>query len=137
MRRAARGIPAWSTRHNADVAIEEGLQAELAAAMRRRDTAVVAVLRSASAALANAQSRPPDTSTPVPDGTAHVAGASAGLRSTEVPRLVLDEDERRAILSDEAAELAGHVDRLTRLCRLDEADGARRGLTVLRGLLEA
>lgn len=105
--------------------------------MRRRDTAVLAVLRSASAALANAQARPHDASTPDPDGTVHVAGATAGVRSTEVSRLELDEHEQRSILAEEAAELASHVDRLTRLCRLDEADGARRGLTVLRGLLDA
>lgn len=106
--------------------------------MRRRDSAVVAVLRSALAALANAQAGPHDGSLAAAhDGTVHVAGATSGLRSTEAPRIMLDEHEQRSILADEAAELAGHVDRLTRLCRLDEADGARRGLTVLRGLLEA
>jgi hypothetical protein len=119
------------------VEIERRLQEELAAAMRRRDTAVVSVLRSASAALANAQARPyDDTPSSASRDTAHIAGATAGLRSTEVPRVVLDEPDQRAILADEASQLAGHVDRLTRVCRLDEADGARRGLKVLRDLID-
>ena len=119
------------------VAIEQGLQAELAAAMRRRDSAVVAVLRSALAALANAQAPPDDAPTMAAAGSEHVAGATPGLGSTEHDRLVLDESDRRAVLAAEAAELAGHVERLTRLCRVDEADGARRGLRVLAGVLDA
>ncbi len=120
------------------VAIEQGLQAELGAAMRRRDTAVVAVLRSALAALANAQAPPRDDSpASSAEGSEHVAGATPGLRSTEHQRLGLDENEQRSVLASEAAELASHVDRLTRLCRLDEADGARRGLRVLAGVLDA
>lgn len=119
------------------MAIRQALEAELAAAMRRRDTAVVRVLRTALAALGNAEASPAarTTGTAVSD-TPHIAGAARGLGATEAPRSPVDEEEQRVIVAAEAAELAGHVDRLTRLCRLDEADGARRGLRVLTDLLD-
>lgn len=106
---------------------------ELAAAMRRRDAAVVAVLRTTLAALANAEAAPPPERDPQtsPADSIHVAGATRGLGATEVQRRTLTDDDRRAIVAREAAELSGRVEQLTRLCRRDEADGARRGLLVL------
>jgi hypothetical protein len=115
------------------VAIETSLRDELAAAMRRRDAAVVAVLRTTLAALANAEAAPAPEPDPQasPADSIHVAGATRGLGATEVQRRTLTDEDRRAIVAREAAELAGRVEQLTRLCRRDEADGARRGLQVL------
>jgi uncharacterized protein YqeY len=120
------------------VAIESALQAELTSAMRRRDAPVVAALRTALAALANAQAVPAPEMPPTHSvGTAHVAGATQGLGAAEVPRLTLTEQNRLSIVAREAAELTDRVERLTRLCRRDEADGARRALSVLTNVLDA
>jgi uncharacterized protein YqeY len=120
------------------VAIESALQAELTSAMRRRDAPVVAALRTALAALANAQAVPATEMPPAHSvGTAHVAGATQGLGAAEVPRLTLTEQNRLSIVAREAAELTDRVERLTRLCRRDEADGARRALSVLTNVLDA
>jgi uncharacterized protein len=121
------------------VTIETSLQVELTAAMRRRDAAVVAVLRTALAALANAEASPPAEHGPGTSSTdsAHVAGATRGLGATEVQRRTLTDEDRRSIVANEAAELSGRVEQLTRLCRRDEADGARRGLQVLGSVLGA
>lgn len=130
----------WSATygHNPSVAIETSLQAELTTAMRRRDAAVVAVLRTTLAALANAEAAPlpePDPESSSTDSV-HVAGATCGLGATEVQRRTLTNDDRRSIVASEAAELAGRVEHLTRLRRRDEADGARRGLQVLGKILD-
>jgi hypothetical protein len=121
------------------VTIEVLLRAELTAAMRRRDNAVVAVLRSALSAMANAEASPAALPPPATASTdsIHIAGATAGLGATEVARFSLTEQDRESLLTTEAAELSTRVDHLTRLCRYDEADGARRGLHILRQVLDA
>ena len=119
--------------------IETSLRTELAAAMHRRDTAVVAVLRSALSALANAEASP--ACPPGPGSThtdsIHVAGTTPGLGATEVPRIALTQHSQRTLLTTEAAELVTHIDYLTRACRHDEADDTRRGLDIIRQLLHA
>ena len=103
--------------------------------MRRRDTAVVAALRSALSTIANAEAASPvdtDTST---TGSIHFAGAAPGLGAAEVERLTRTEEQQRAIVTAEVAELSAHVERLNRLCRQDEADAARRALEILAQIL--
>lgn len=115
--------------------LREALQSELTAAMQRRDGAVVTALRTALAAIANAEA-PPEP--PAPDdrpGTTHVAGATAGLAATEGDRLVVPEAEQRALVERERAELLAHADRLARLCRHDDADATRRAAATLAGAL--
>lgn len=106
--------------------LRTALRARLTTAMRERDRATVAVLRSAVAALENAEA------VPVAElragaaghlGTAsseHVAGAAIGLGAGEAERLVLDDDAESAIMRAEVATLheaadaydaAGHADR--------------------------
>ena len=106
--------------------------------MRRRDASVVAVLRSALSAIANAEAVPspdgPDTST---TGSIHFAGAVPGLGTAETERHTRTEAQQRAIVAGEAAELSAHADRLGSLCRQDEADAARRALLILRRILDA
>ena len=115
--------------------IRAALTAELTDAMRRRDTAAARALRSSLAAVANAEAPP----TPEPPGDApaseHVAGSVAGLGATEVPRVHLTDDQVRAIVTREHAELMGHAEHLTRLCRRDEADAARRAADCLAAVL--
>jgi hypothetical protein len=119
------------------VDLRDALTAELAAAMKRRDTAVTSAVRTALAALANAEA-PTVAATPdSPAGSPHVAGATAGLATTEVPRLDLSEAHQRAIVLREHDELRAHAERLARLCRRDEADGARRAADALATALSS
>jgi hypothetical protein len=122
------------------VPLRDALTAELAAAMQLRDRAVIAALRTALAALANAEAVPapdPGADAPSPTGSsAHVAGATAGLGATEAERHSLSPQAERAIVAQERIELLAHADRLARVCRRDEADGARRAADTLARALE-
>jgi len=118
------------------MAIRAALSAELTAAMRRRDTAVVTALRSALSATANAEAAPPSPPLETTLVSEHVAGATRGLGATEVARVDLSEDQVREIVAHERADLMAHAERLTRLCRRDEADAARRAAEVLAAVLK-
>lgn len=117
--------------------IRDALQAELAEAMRRRDPAVVSVLRTALSELANAQAQPPTDMQTSTTGSVHVAGAAAGPGAAEAQRVHRSEDQQRAIVAEELAGLTGHVERLTSLCRREEADAARRAAQALARILNA
>jgi uncharacterized protein YqeY len=75
------------------------LQSALLPAMRAGDKDTVAVVRSALAAIANAEAVPAPTTTPV--GTGPVAGAATGIGSTEAPRRELTKDEVREVVERE------------------------------------
>jgi hypothetical protein len=115
--------------------LRDALQSELTDAMRQRDRATASAVRSALAALDNAGAVPggPGTAEPgdEPAQSEHVAGGTAGLAATEVPRRELTATEAAAIVVDERAALLHHAERLARLCRRDEADAALRGATAL------
>ena len=102
--------------------------------MRRRDTAVIPQLRSVIAAIDNGEAV---AAVPLSNEDSPIAGSVSGLGTAEVPRIELSEQEQVAIFTAEMAELAHHVDRLTTLCRRDEADAARRALSILGGVLDA
>lgn len=113
-------------------AIRGALSAELASAMRRRDSAVVSAVRNALSAVANAEASEPDEPLPaaVPVSQ-HFAGATPGLGATEVARIELSDEQVLELVAHERADLLAHAERLTRLCRRDEADSARRAAGVL------
>lgn len=117
--------------------IRDALDAELAAALKRRDTAVVRAVRSALSALSNAEAVPGVPHTTASTGSPEVAGAVPGLGATEAARVRVTEAQQQAVVQTEIAELAGHAERLARLCRWDEADGARRGMRTLTRVLDA
>lgn len=119
------------------MSLRESLDAELAAALRGRDRAVASAVRSALSALANAEAVPVEAEPDTRGGAEHFAGSVAGLGAGEAGRTLLTEEQQRAIVAGEAAELNGHAERLVRLCRRDEADGARRGAQVLNRVLGA
>lgn len=113
--------------------VEQQLQDLLRAAMRDRDTAVVAAVRSALSAIANAEAVVgPRTSTTT---SAHVAGAAAGLGAAEAQRAVLDEQARRELVAQEVADLWLHADRLRDHGRIEQADAAQRGAAALSALI--
>ncbi len=88
---------------SAPATLRDRLAAALPDAMRSRDAVALSALRGALAAIANAEAVPLDLPlAAVPTTSADVAGAVAGLASTEVPRRDLDEAEIRAIVLAEA-----------------------------------
>ena len=75
------------------------LQSALLPAMRAGDADTVAVVRSALAAIANAEAVPAPSITPADEGP--VAGAVTGVGSTEAPRRELTADEVREVVEHE------------------------------------
>jgi len=78
------------------------LQSALLPAMRAGDGDTVAVVRSALAALANAEAVPVEPRGPLADGP--IAGAATGVGSTEAPRRTLTPQEVRAVVEGERQE---------------------------------
>ena len=104
------------------------LQAALRIALKQRDIAAVSALRSALAAIGNAEALPA-AATHGGGGDQYVAGSIAGLGAAEASRRVLTDAEITGIVSTEICERraaaaryeqAGHADRADRLRR--EAD---------------
>jgi uncharacterized protein len=112
--------------------LQARLRLALRAAIRERDPAATPALRSALAALANAEAVP---AAPAPGqatggqhaaGSQHVAGTVHGLGAAEVPRRRLTGAEEAAIVQAEISDReeaardfgrAGHHDRAERLRR--------------------
>jgi hypothetical protein len=117
------------------VTLRDALQSELAAAMQRRDRPVVTALRTTLSQLANAEAVPTPADVDTTKGSQHVAGATGGLGATEAQRATLSEDQVRAIVIGERIELLVHAERLTKMCRRDEADGVRRAADTIAALL--
>src|SRR5215472_2028193 len=94
--------------------------------MQARDTAAVSALRSAQAAIANAEAVAPPPGSPEPGGNQHFAGAVEGLGAADVPRRVLTGEQAGEIVRAEIAERhqaaeiyerSGHAERAARLRR--------------------
>ena len=107
------------------------LRQRLTTALRERDKPTAAAIRSAIAALENAEA------VPMPHGavtatSTHVAGAAIGVGAAEAERLALDEETEAAILRaevDSLLEAAGEYDSLGRGERAVEARTAANELT--------
>jgi len=123
------------------------LRRDLGAAIKVRDTAAVSALRSALAAIENAEALDGALAASPGDGHPHVAGSVVGVGAADVERRVLADGEMEAIVRAELTERLsvavqyerlGHrevVDRLrseaavsSGTCRLD--DHSRRGRAV-------
>ena len=76
------------------------LRRRLSTAVRDQDRPAVSALRSALAALDNAEAVQPDEDFQ-PEVSQHVAGGVAGLGAAEVERRVLDAESQRAIVKAE------------------------------------
>ena len=116
-----------------DVTLTACLNSTLRDAMRRRDAALVMVLRSTLAALANAQAVPHSGTGDA--GSARVAGAARGVGATEVQRRPLSHAEQRAIVVSEIRELAAQASHLEDAGRAEEANDVRRAKDELASLL--
>lgn len=100
------------------------LRHHLTAALRARDSATIAALRSALSAIANAEAVPAPAGPRPATQNARVAGTVAGVGSAESDRRLLSPDDIRAVIAREIAdrrsaageyEQRGHPDAAARL----------------------
>lgn len=111
--------------------IRDQLRTLLTRARMDRDRSVSGALRSALAALENAEAVAPGAAaTP---GSAHVAGA-VDFGAREAERRTLTEAEEHAIVAAEVADLRGAADQYDQVGEHDEASAARRAADVLAGV---
>jgi uncharacterized protein YqeY len=104
--------------------VRERLSLALRDALRRRDAAAIAVLRTALAAIANAEAVSADALPATVPNSQHVAGAATGLGAADVPRRELSEAKVTRIVRTEVTEreqaadqyaAAGQAERAARL----------------------
>lgn len=101
------------------------------AALKARNTDTVSAIRTAIAAIDNAEAV--DTSAmPASTQDGPVAGATSGLGSSEIARRVLPAAEMRAVVGAVIAEYLDEAGRYEGLNRVDLAEGLRRQAEVLR-----
>ncbi|MFD9962423.1 GatB/YqeY domain-containing protein [Amycolatopsis sp. NPDC058986] len=105
------------------------LRRGLTAAIKDRDRVAIAALRSALAAIENAEAIPVEQSQKV--SGEHVAGAAVGLGAAEVERRHLTEDDVREIVAREVGERTASAAEYERLGRGDDADRLRAEADVL------
>ncbi|MEO3851054.1 hypothetical protein ABGB09_26115 [Streptomyces sp. B8F3] len=135
MTAAAAGPPTDPETTEDAQALRSLMRADLRAAMKERRREVVSALRTALAAIDNAEAvEAPDT--PADQGSEHVAGARAGVGAAEAARRVLSADDVRALLRTQITErrteaggyeTAGQGEAASRLRR--EADALAAYLT--------
>ncbi|HVT69699.1 MAG TPA: hypothetical protein VHF26_18250 [Trebonia sp.] len=110
--------------------LKGALRRDLTGAMKARDRDTVAVLRTALAALDNAEAVTVPTDGQVA-AEAHVAGAGSGVGSTEAGRRTVTGDQAREILRGLIAEQTGEADRYDTLGRATAARQLRARAAVL------
>ncbi|MBM7786113.1 GatB/YqeY domain-containing protein [Tenggerimyces flavus] len=110
------------------------MRADLTVAVKARDKPAIAALRSALAAIENAEAVPVDESSTNLTGTAQVVGATA-FGAAEAERRELTEDEVAAIVANEVSERTNAADEYVRLGRDDQAERLRAEAEVLNHYL--
>lgn len=113
--------------------IDTRLRSDLTAALKARDSVTVAALRSALAALDNAGAVEVPASRA--EGSEHIAGATAGLGSTDAARRVLSEHDVRAILRSQIEEHRLAADQYARVGRHELAERRLTEATLLAAYL--
>ncbi len=113
------------------------LKTRLTSAMRERDRAVASAIRSALAALDNAEAVPiASVAGPAEGASEHVATAHVGVGSSDAPRRELSDTEERDVLSDEVAELRSAAQELESHGSNDRAEDLRRAAHVIAEALD-
>jgi hypothetical protein len=116
--------------------LRDRLRDRLTEARRARDADLAGALRSAIAALENAEAVAGEPAGAMDVTSPHVAGAVAGLGSSEVVRRVLDASAERTIVEREVTELLVAAEQYTAHGRAAEATTAQRLATALRDLVD-
>ncbi|MGH3164569.1 MAG: hypothetical protein ACRDN0_01585 [Trebonia sp.] len=114
--------------------LRAALRAGLATALKARDRDALAALRTAIAAIDNAEAVPvPDTGEPVT--SAHIAGARSGPGSAEAARRRLTAGELHDILRGQIAEQTSEADRYDALGQSAAGERLRRQSRTLAAYL--
>jgi uncharacterized protein len=116
-------------------ALRAALRQGLTAALKARDPDALAALRTAIAAIDNAEAVPVPGRRLPPATSAHIAGARSGPGSTEAARQRLEAGELRDILRGQVAEYTSEADRYDALGQADAAQRLRRRARVLTACL--
>ena len=125
--------PAHDPAHRAQ-AVRAALRQGLTTALKARDTEALAALRTAIAAIDNAEAiATTDTHRPVT--SADIAGASSGVGSTEAVRQSLSSGQLRDIVREQITEYAREADRYDALGQPDAAERLRRRARTLTAYL--
>lgn len=111
--------------------LRDELRHGLTAAIRARDAPAVSALRSALAAVANAEAV--DTAAAPPPRTSHptVAGSAAGLGAADVERRALTQAEVLSLVQTEIDERLDAAEELARAGQQDRAERLRAEAEVL------
>jgi uncharacterized protein len=94
----------------------------LKAALKARDNVAVAALRSALAAIDNAEAIPTDQLSDSATGDEHVAGSAVGVGAAEAARRHLTEADLRSIVEAEVRERSAAAQEYEQLGRMDLAE---------------
>jgi uncharacterized protein len=87
-----------------DGTVQQRLRLALREALRARDMTAASALRSALAAIGNAQAVPPGPAPAPGTGSPHVAGGAAGVGAAEAERRSLSDGEAEDIVRTEITE---------------------------------
>jgi uncharacterized protein YqeY len=115
--------------------VQSRLSRALRDALRGRDQAAISALRSALAAIANAEAVDPAGRPAAATGSAHFAGAAAGPGATEAARKELTETAVQDIVRAEIADRQTAIGQYRRGGHAERADRLRAEITVLEAVL--
>ncbi|HVV08941.1 GatB/YqeY domain-containing protein [Amycolatopsis sp.] len=115
--------------------IREELRNALKAALKNRERAAIGALRSALAAIDNAEAVPAGQRVDTTIGNEHVAGAALGVGAADAARRNLTEAEVRSIVTNEAGERTDAAAEYERLGRGERAEQLRAEAAVLQRFL--
>lgn len=107
------------------------MRRDLTSALKARDGTVVAAVKSALAAIDNAEAVAYDRAPPQESNSEHIAGATAGAGSSDVPRRMLSEVEMKTIVRGQVEERCEAADLYEKLGREGQATRLRREAAVL------
>jgi hypothetical protein len=114
--------------------LRDALRRDLTRAMKAREPDAVSALRTAIAAIDNAEAVPPVDDDPV--GTSgHIAGARAGLGAAEAARLHLTASQQRGILRDQISGYTAEAEHYDALGQQAAASRLRNQARVLTAYL--
>ena len=107
------------------------LRHDLTLALKARDAVAVAALRSAIAVIENAEAVESESSSREM-GSGHIAGATAGVGSSDVARRELSDADMAAIVNAQVEERLQAADQYEQLGRWDAAHRLKREAALLR-----
>lgn len=109
------------------------MRADLGVAMKARNSRAISALRTAIAAIDNAESV--DSTAATAPTSAHIAGATIGLGTAEVPRRSLSPAQVHAILLAQIDDRSAEADRYETLGQIEAAEGLRGEAQIIAAYL--